>query len=252
MTRIAVIDFETNGSAPGHGARATEIAIVMVEGGEVTGHFQSLMNGGVWIPPFITQLTGITNAMVAAAPQAEDVMREAHDFVAGAPMVAHNAPFDQGFWRAELRHAGFDAPHAFACTVRLSRRLFPNAPNHRLGTLVEYHGIASAGPAHRALADASVTAQMLLRMQNHLRLHWDIATPDHAFLLALQACAKARLPDFLVRRSRGGGLEAETNGAASPCTPAPRVSSARRPVDLEPDPTTPQVHERTKVSSRPL
>ena len=66
---IAVIDFETTGSSPGQGARATEVAIVLVEGGQVVGHFQSLMNAGVHIPPFITQLTGITNAMVADAPQ---------------------------------------------------------------------------------------------------------------------------------------------------------------------------------------
>ena len=225
MSRIAVIDFETTGSTPRYGARATEVAIVMVEGGEVVGSFQSLMNGGVWIPPFITQLTGISNDMVASAPLAEEVMRQAHAFVGSTPMVAHNAPFDQGFWRAELERAGCDASHPFACTVRLSRRLFPNAPNHRLGTLVEYHGIDSAGPAHRAMADASVTAQMLLRMQNQLRLHWDIENPDHAFLLALQACAKARLPDFLVRRSRVGVREAAFS---------------------------PQLHSRTNVSNRPL
>lgn len=230
MTRIAVIDFETSGSTPGHGARATEIAIVMVEGGEITGQFQSLMNSEVWIPPFITHLTGISNAMVAAAPQAEDVMREAHAFVAGAPMVAHNAPFDQGFWRAELARAGLDAPNRFACTVRISRRLFPNAPNHKLGTLVEYHGIESAGRAHRALSDASVTAQMLLRMQTHLRLHWDIAAPDHAFLVALQACARARLPDFLVRHSREGQAPAACKPLLSAGTDYARKNVSMRPL----------------------
>ena len=67
---IAVIDFETTGSTPAQGARATEVAIVLVEGGRVVDQFQSLMNAGVRIPPFITQLTGITNAMVADAPPA--------------------------------------------------------------------------------------------------------------------------------------------------------------------------------------
>ena len=226
MTRIAVIDFETTGSTPGRGARATEIAIVMVEDGQITGSFQSLMNGGVWIPPFITQLTGISNDMVAAAPPAQDVMREAHGFVGDAPMVAHNAAFDQSFWRAELARADLQPAHAFACTVRLSRRLFPNAPNHKLGTLLHYHGIASAGPAHRALADASVTAHMLLRMQTHLQLHWDIETPDHAFLRALQACSAARVHDFLLRNSRG-----------APSTPHA---------------ASPPGYARTKLSKRPL
>ena len=208
--RLAVIDFETTGSSPGQGARATELAIVLLEQGQVVGSFQSLMNAGVWVPPFITQLTGITNAMVAAAPPADEVMREAHAFVAGVPMVAHNAAFDRGFWQAELARVGCDARHPFACTVRLSRRLYPNAPNHRLGTLVAYHGIASAGPAHRALADASVTAELLLHMQQHLRQHWAVADAGHGFLLALQACPKARLPDFLARH-------ASTNTPASAC-----------------------------------
>ena len=198
-SRIAVIDFETTGSSLAQGARATEVAIVLVEAGQVVGSFQSLMNTGVWVPPFITELTGITNAMVASAPAAAEVMREAHAFVGGAPMVAHNAPFDRGFWRAELAHAGCEAPHDFACTVRLSRRLFPQAPNHRLGTLVAYHGIQTTGPAHRALADASATAALLLRMQRHLHDHWGVADPGHGFLLALQACAAARLPDFFAR-----------------------------------------------------
>lgn len=246
MTRIAVIDFETSGSTPGQGARATEIAIVMVDGGEVTGSFQSLMNGGVWIPPFIAQLTGITNAMVESAPQAREVMRKAHDFVAGAPMVAHNAPFDQGFWRAEMGLAGLDAPHLFACTVRLSRRLYPNAPNHRLGTLVEYHGIDSAGPAHRAMADASVTAQMLLRMQTHLRLHWDIEAPDHGFLVALQACAKARLSDFLVRHSRGGRTNAVARSDGTPDVRTADGSACEAPFK------PPHAYARTNVSNRPL
>ena len=69
-SRIAVIDFETTGSSPGQGARATEVAIVIVEHGAVVDSYQSLMNAGVWVPPFITQLTGITNAMVAEAPPA--------------------------------------------------------------------------------------------------------------------------------------------------------------------------------------
>ena len=77
MNRIAVIDFETTGTSPGLGDRATEVAIVITEAGRVVDRYQSLMNAGVRIPAFITQLTGITNAMVEAAPLAERVMREA-------------------------------------------------------------------------------------------------------------------------------------------------------------------------------
>ena len=197
--RIAVIDFETTGSSPGQGARATEVAIVIVEHGVVVDSYQSLMNGGVWVPPFITQLTGITNAMVSQAPPAEEVMAQASRFVGDTPLVAHNAPFDRGFWQAELARAGCAAAQPFACTVRLSRRLYPDAPNHQLGTLARFHRLPSAGRAHRALADAQVTAALLLRIQQDLGERWGVAAPGHDFLMALQACAKARLPGFMAQ-----------------------------------------------------
>jgi DNA polymerase-3 subunit epsilon len=102
VNTIAVIDFETTGISPGMGDRATEVAIVLLENGQVVDRFQSLMNAGVRVNGFITQLTGITNEMVQAAPSAEQVMREAARFVAERPMVAHNAAFDKKFWQAEL------------------------------------------------------------------------------------------------------------------------------------------------------
>lgn len=194
---IAIIDFETTGSTPAQGARATEVAIVLVEGGQVVDRFQSLMNAGVRIPPFITQLTGITNAMVADAPPAAEVMAQARRFVGEVPLVAHNAPFDRGFWQAELALAGCDAPQPFACTVRLSRRLYPEAPNHQLGTLARFHQLPSAGRAHRALADAQVTAALLLRIQRDLAERWGVADAGHGFLMALQECTKAKLTAFL-------------------------------------------------------
>ena len=125
MNPIAVIDFETTGMSPGQGARATEVGIVLVENGQVVDRFQSLMNTGVYIPGFITQLTGITNAMVDAAPAAAQVMADAARFVNGAPMVAHNASFDSKFWTAELAQADIQATQNFACTVLLSRRMYP-------------------------------------------------------------------------------------------------------------------------------
>ena len=146
---IAVIDFETTGMTPAQGARATEVAIVRLERGQVVDRFQSLMKTGVYIPGFITQLTGITNTMVAAAPDAREVMREAARFVGDTPMVAHNAAFDSKFWLSELAHAGLGAPQPFACTVLLSRRLYPQAPSHKLGALVDYHHLPRTGRAHR-------------------------------------------------------------------------------------------------------
>ena len=199
MNPIAVIDFETTGMSPGQGARATEVGIVLVENGQVVDRFQSLMNTGVYIPGFITQLTGITNAMVDAAPDAAQVMANAARFVNGAPMVAHNASFDSKFWQAELALAGVAAPHVFACTVLLSRRLYPQAPSHKLGNLVDYHHLPRTGRAHRALADAEMAAALLGQIQHDLRKRWGVERPDHALLVGLQRCGKTAIASMLKR-----------------------------------------------------
>ena len=198
---IAVIDFETTGISPGQGARATEVAIVLLQGGVVVDRFQSLMKTGAWIPSFITGLTGITNAMVNAAPDAAGVMQEAARFVGSAPMVAHNAAFDRKFWQAELALAGLPAPQPFACTVLLSRRLYPQAPSHKLGVLVDYHGLPRTGQAHRALADAEMAAALLARMQHDLRTQWRVAQPDHSLLMALQRCARPAVGKLLAQHT---------------------------------------------------
>ena len=190
---IAVIDFETTGLSPAMGDRATEIAIVLVDqaSGKVVDSFQSLMNAGRYIPSFIESLTGISNAMVAAAPAADTVMREASRFVANAPMVAHNASFDRRFWEAELGLAGEQtANQPFACTMLVARRLYPQAPSHKLGVLIDYHRLPKAGRAHRAMADAEMAASLLGQIQEDLRSRHRVARPDHGLLLALQRCAK--------------------------------------------------------------
>jgi len=199
MNRIAVIDFETTGISPNMGDRATEVAIVLTEGGQVVDRFQSLMNAGVRIPSFITQLTGITNSMVASAPAADAVMRDAARFVGAAPLVAHNAAFDRKFWQAELARADVAASHPFACTVLLSRRLYPLAPNHKLGTLVDFHHLPRTGQAHRALADAEMAAALLGQIQHDLRTRHGMAQPEHHRLMALQQCPKAGVPALLQR-----------------------------------------------------
>jgi len=198
MNRIAVIDFETTGISPGQGERATEVAIVLLERGRVVDRFQSLMNAGRSIPAFITQLTGISNAMVRAAPPAAAVMSDAARFVGDLPMVAHNASFDRRFWQAELSRCGLPAAQPFACTVLLSRRLYPAAPSHKLGTLVDWFQLPRTGQAHRALADAEMATELLCRIQHDLRTRHGVTEPEHPFLMALQARSRAALPAFLM------------------------------------------------------
>ncbi len=198
---IAVIDFETTGSSPGQGARATEIAAVLVHDGRIVGQYQSLMNSGAWVPPFIQQLTGISNEMLVGAPAAALVMHEVMRFTQGCPLVAHNAAFDRGFWLAEAALAGCDSDpaHQFACTVRLARRLYPQAPNHRLGTLAAWHRLPDNGRAHRALADATTTAHLLLRIQQDLSERVGSAPVTHALLREVQAVARAQFERSLAR-----------------------------------------------------
>lgn len=203
MTRLAVIDFETTGIAPGQGDRATEVAIVIVEHGQVVDRFQSLMNAGVRIPSFITQLTGISNAMLASAPSASQVMLDASRFVGDVPLVAHNAAFDRRFWQAELARIDNPAAQPFVCTLLLSRRLYPQAPNHKLGTLVDYHRLPRAGQAHRALADAEMAAHLLGQIQHDLRQRWGVAAPHSQMLMAVQRCAKAAVGKLLAQYQHG-------------------------------------------------
>ena len=196
MDRIAVIDFETTGLSPAMGDRATEIAIVVLEGGQVVARYQSLMNAGVRIPPFIEAYTGISNEMIRTAPPAAEVMAEAARFVSGMPLVAHNASFDQRFWGAELARIddAVPSPAPFACTMLLSRRLYPEAGSYRLGALASFHSLPSAGRAHRALADAEVAASLLARIQRDIERRFDVDAAPHALLVKLQRSPRHALP----------------------------------------------------------
>ena len=199
METIAVIDFETTGMSPRMGARATEIAVALVRDGRIVDRYQSLMHTGAWVPPFIEQLTGITKRMLDDAPPASQVMREAAEFVGDTPLVAHNAAFDRGFWLAELERVRAQAPASprFACTLLLSRRLNEEAPNHKLGTLAQMFDLPRSGRAHRAMADAEVTAHLLMRMQRDVERRFADELGDagatHDLLADLQRAPKKNL-----------------------------------------------------------
>ncbi len=193
MTRYAVIDFETTGLSPLQGDRALEIAAVIVENGTVRDSWHSLMNPGIPVPLFISQLTGITTAMVREAPPTREVMAEAAKFVGDATLVAHNASFDKKFWEHELARIRILQHPSFLCTLLIARRLYPWADNHRLQTLVELHSIRAEGEYHRALADASVTAQLFIQMKKDLASLHEGKTPDVAFMEKYQTTPKGQV-----------------------------------------------------------
>ena len=197
METVAVLDFETTGLSPNYGDRATEIAIALVRDGQVVDRFQSLMNAGCRIPADVIELTGITNAMIAAAPPVAKVMREASMFVGNTPVVAHNASFDKRFWEAELAYLSIPSTSLFACTMLLARRLYPNASNHRLMTLVQLLGLPKSGHAHRAMVDAEMTSHLWCRMQQDVSKTYGIQSVSHELLARVQKVSRLKMPTFL-------------------------------------------------------
>ncbi|MFD0803411.1 DEDD exonuclease domain-containing protein, partial [Streptomonospora algeriensis] len=162
---FVIVDLETTGTRA-DAAGITEIGAVKVCGGAVVGEFSTLVNPGVAIPPFITLLTGITQAMVAPAPTIDAVLPGFLEFAGlerGATLVAHNAPFDVGFLKAACAAHGYHWPAPqIVDTVALSRRLVnrEEVPNHKLGTLAGFFGVPDQ-PTHRALDDARATVGVL-------------------------------------------------------------------------------------------
>lgn len=199
MESLIVIDFETTGLSPAYGERATEIAAVRIEDGRIVDRYQSLMNARRSIPSFITQLTGITNAMVRQAPPAAQVVAEVADFVGDQPLVAHNASFDAKFWDAELERIGRRRQQAFVCSMLVARRVLPQAPSYKLGALVDFAGLPRAARAHRALADAEMAAELLCHLQRELMQRFELAEVSHAMLQVIQSRPKSQL-DACVRR----------------------------------------------------
>ncbi|MDQ1644331.1 MAG: polymerase subunit epsilon, partial [Cryptosporangiaceae bacterium] len=159
---FVVVDLETTGgSAAVDGI--TEIGAVKVRGGEVLGEFQTLVNPGVGIPPFVMVLTGITDVMVAPAPLIQEVLPSFLEFARGAVLVAHNAPFDLGFLRMACeRHEMAWPAHRKLDTAVLARRVLTRdeAPNCKLATLARLFQTPTK-PTHRALADAKATVDVL-------------------------------------------------------------------------------------------
>ena len=148
------VDLETTGATATHD-RITEVGIIEVHQGRLIGEWSTLVNPGMSIPPMIQALTGINNAMVASAPSFADIQRDLLQRLQGKLFIAHNARFDYGFLKNEFRRCGVTFNAQVLCTVKLSRKLYPQYPRHNLDTLLERHGV-NCDARHRALGDAKV------------------------------------------------------------------------------------------------
>jgi len=154
---LAFVDLETTG-ATATSDRITEIGIIEVDEDGSVREWQQLVNPGTRIPPFIEQLTGISNELVAAAPAFADVADETLRRLGGRLFIAHNARFDYGFLKNEFKRLGVTFRAPVLCTVKLSRSLFPEHRRHNLDSLIERHNL-TVGARHRALADAQLIRQ---------------------------------------------------------------------------------------------
>jgi DNA polymerase-3 subunit epsilon len=224
---FVVLDLETTGGAP-DGRGITEIGAVKVRGGEQVGEFATLVNPGSAIPPFITVLTGITEVMVAPAPPIEQVLPGLLEFLTGAVLVAHNAPFDTGFLKAACALHGYPWPAPKVLdTAALARRVLTGdeVPNNKLGTLAAYFRTATR-PTHRALDDARATVEVLHGLIGRLGSHKVFTLEETAeFIKAISPAQRRKrhlaegLPDgpgvYIFRDGQGRPLYIGTSSSIS-------------------------------------
>jgi hypothetical protein len=166
QTTFVVLDLETSGASPKTGSAITEIGAVKVCGGHVLGTFKTFVNPGTPLPPFITELTGITDEMLIDAPRIESVLPLLFEFLGSdksTVFVAHNAPFDLSFLKASAALHGYAWPNFRVIdTVKAARFVLTkdDVANYQLGTLALYFRTEIA-PNHRALDDALATVDVL-------------------------------------------------------------------------------------------
>ena len=168
-TEFVVFDLETTG-AKAPPCRITEIGAYRVKNGEVMEEFQTLVNPEMPIPYFITELTGISDDMVADAPVFADIAHDFLNFIGDSILVAHNSGFDMRFLNFEIGRifGSYRMGNPCLCTVQLSRKLLPDILNHKLKTVAAHYSIDLINH-HRASADAYATAHIFVNLLTKLQ-----------------------------------------------------------------------------------
>jgi DNA polymerase III subunit alpha, Gram-positive type len=166
---FVVVDVEATGAKTPPN-RLIELGAYRIRGGRIVDKFLSLVNPEIPIPRFVASLTGISNDMVKNAPVFAEVAPQWLDFVSDSVLVAHNAPFDTSFLNHEISrvYANHRMVNPHLCTVRLSRRAFPDLSNHRLETIAQHFSIPIAS-RHRAGSDALATAEIFIVLLTELQ-----------------------------------------------------------------------------------
>ncbi len=190
-----ILDFETTGLSPSL-ERVIEVGAIRVENGIIVGQFESLINPGRPIPYQITQITGITSAMVRTAPKAEEVFPRLLSFLEDAPIIAHNASFDSRFFLSEAKRVGGNPKNSFLCTLMLARRLYPSLSSHSLETLCRHLQIERQN-AHRAPSDVLMTHKLFIQLCDTFKSQSGLESSSFESLFALSQTPKAKVGEFL-------------------------------------------------------
>ncbi len=151
----AIVDIETTGGYAANNA-ITEVAIVLHDGKREVKRYETLVNPGMAIPPYVQSLTGITHELVADAPFFNEIAPQLHEWLHGHVFVAHNVNFDYSFLKHQFKACGLELESRKLCTVRLSRKVFPGSPGYSLGKICNFLDIPVSN-RHRAGGDADAT-----------------------------------------------------------------------------------------------
>ena len=185
---LVFVDLETTGGSAAYD-RITEVGLIRTRNGELIEEWSSLVNPDRSIPEYIEDFTGISNEMVAGAPRFAEIASVVQQKLRGAVFIAHNARFDYSFLRSEFLKSDMNFSAKVLCTVKLSRRLFPEFARHNLDAVMERNGL-TCGARHRALGDARVLHDFWFKLRR------EVAKPKLA--AAVQAVLGAHsLPDHL-------------------------------------------------------
>jgi DNA polymerase-3 subunit epsilon len=197
---IVMLDFETTGLSPDMGDRITEVAALRIVDGLVAERFVSLVNCGTRIPSYVTALTGISQRMVDAAPPVAQVLPRLLEFIGTDTLAAHNASFDEKFLQAECQRQHLAARHrGLVCSLKLARRMLPGQASYKLGGLAQSLKLRFNGTAHRAEADAEVSAQLLMHIGERLCHRYDRRAVAPSLLEAINRQSAAKVGDYLSR-----------------------------------------------------
>lgn len=162
FNEFVAVDLETTGFSATRDS-IIEIGALHINETKIVDSYSTLVNSVKRIPAVITRITGIDASMLKNAPSPEQALEGFVDFVADKPLVAHNASFDIGFLETAIRrHIGKAFRNQYACTMRLSRRCFPELANHKLETICKELDITNSNH-HRALSDSYCSAEIYLK-----------------------------------------------------------------------------------------